>query len=47
MLMGFVIIAPGRNYNPEDGRGSKNPVSREVAMQELLAVVRFPYKTVH
>uniref|UniRef100_A0A803KYW1 DUF1499 domain-containing protein n=1 Tax=Chenopodium quinoa TaxID=63459 RepID=A0A803KYW1_CHEQI len=31
--------APPWNYNPEEGRGSKKPVSREVAMQELLAVI--------
>ncbi|KMT00103.1 hypothetical protein BVRB_1g019270 [Beta vulgaris subsp. vulgaris] len=30
---------PPWNYNPEGGRGSKKPVSREVAMQELLAVI--------
>lgn len=29
-----------RNYNPKEGRGSKKPVSREEAMQELLDVVR-------
>lgn len=28
-----------RNYNPEEGRGSKKPVSREAAMEELLQVV--------
>lgn len=32
--------APPWNYNPEEGRGSKNPVSREVAMQELLEVIK-------
>lgn len=29
-----------RNYNPKEGRGSKKPVSREQAMEELLQVVR-------
>lgn len=32
--------APPWNYNPEEGRGSKMPVSREVAMQELLEVIK-------
>ncbi|XP_027108136.1 uncharacterized protein [Coffea arabica] len=32
--------APPWNYNPEEGRGSMNPVSREVAMQELLEVIK-------
>ncbi|XP_057523448.1 uncharacterized protein LOC130803264 isoform X1 [Amaranthus tricolor] len=32
--------APPWNYNPEGGRGSKNPVSKEVAMQELLEVIK-------
>ncbi|PIN24663.1 hypothetical protein CDL12_02603 [Handroanthus impetiginosus] len=31
--------APPWNYNPEQGRGSKNPVSKEQAMEELLEVV--------
>lgn len=30
-----------RNYNPKDGRGSKKPVSREEAMEELLQVVTY------
>lgn len=29
-----------RNYNPKEGRGSKKPVSREQAMEELLQVVK-------
>ncbi|XP_022145245.1 uncharacterized protein LOC111014741 [Momordica charantia] len=32
--------APPWNYNPEEGRGKKNPVSREVAMQELIQVIK-------
>uniref|UniRef100_A0A5B7BV46 DUF1499 domain-containing protein n=1 Tax=Davidia involucrata TaxID=16924 RepID=A0A5B7BV46_DAVIN len=32
--------APPWNYNPEEGRGSKKPVSREVAMEELLQVIK-------
>lgn len=32
--------APPWNYNPEEGRGSKKPVSREVAIQELLDVIK-------
>ncbi|KAK3033916.1 hypothetical protein RJ639_033551 [Escallonia herrerae] len=32
--------APPWNYNPEEGRGVKNPVSREKAMQELLQVIK-------
>ncbi|CAO2826352.1 unnamed protein product [Amaranthus hypochondriacus] len=32
--------APPWNYNPEGGRGSKNPVSKEVAMKELLEVIK-------
>ncbi|KAL8172228.1 hypothetical protein V2J09_024032 [Rumex salicifolius] len=32
--------APPWNYNPEGGRGSRNPVSKEVAMQELLDVIK-------
>ncbi|KAL4559075.1 hypothetical protein LXL04_031208 [Taraxacum kok-saghyz] len=28
-----------RNYNPNEGRGSKKPVSKEVAMEELLEVI--------
>ncbi|GMH21674.1 hypothetical protein Nepgr_023516 [Nepenthes gracilis] len=31
--------APPWNYNPEGGRGSKNPVSRQEAMEELLQVI--------
>lgn len=31
--------APPWNYNPDRGRGKKNPVSREVAMVELLEVI--------
>lgn len=29
-----------RNYNPEEGRGSEKPVSKEKAMEELLEVVQ-------
>ncbi|KAA8515940.1 hypothetical protein F0562_019119 [Nyssa sinensis] len=32
--------APPWNYNPPEGRGSKKPVSREVAMEELLQVIK-------
>lgn len=32
--------APPWNYNPDGGRGSKDPVSREVAMKELLDVIK-------
>ncbi|KAL2251666.1 uncharacterized protein LOC105173228 [Sesamum indicum] len=32
--------APPWNYNPEEGRGSKKPVSREQAMEELLQVIK-------
>ncbi|KAL9142083.1 hypothetical protein ABFS82_14G145500 [Erythranthe guttata] len=29
-----------RNYNPPEGRGSKKPVSKEQAMEELLQVIK-------
>ncbi|KAL7083306.1 hypothetical protein ACP275_14G153000 [Erythranthe tilingii] len=32
--------APPWNYNPPEGRGSKKPVSKEQAMQELLQVIK-------
>ncbi|KAF8028349.1 hypothetical protein BT93_E1076 [Corymbia citriodora subsp. variegata] len=32
--------APPWNYNPEGGRGRKNPVSREVAKEELIEVIK-------
>ncbi|KAK4397365.1 hypothetical protein Sango_1573100 [Sesamum angolense] len=32
--------SPPWNYNPEEGRGSKKPVSREQAMEELLQVIK-------
>ncbi|KAG8363388.1 hypothetical protein BUALT_Bualt19G0017200 [Buddleja alternifolia] len=32
--------APPWNYNPEEGRGSKKPVSKEQAMEELLQVIK-------
>ncbi|KAL6004808.1 hypothetical protein ACLOJK_005364 [Asimina triloba] len=32
--------APPWNYNPEDGRGRRKPVSREEAMAELLEVIK-------
>ncbi|KAL2460787.1 hypothetical protein Adt_44207 [Abeliophyllum distichum] len=32
--------APPWNYNPEEGRGSKKPVSKEKAMEELLQVIK-------
>ncbi|XP_073147164.1 uncharacterized protein [Henckelia pumila] len=32
--------APPWNYNPEEGRGSKNPASKEQAMKELLDVIK-------
>ncbi|KAI3719233.1 hypothetical protein L6452_20128 [Arctium lappa] len=31
--------APPWNYNPKEGRGSKKPMSKEVAMEELLEVI--------
>ncbi|KAK1364507.1 ATP-dependent DNA helicase 2 subunit KU80-like [Heracleum sosnowskyi] len=36
----YTHYAPPWNYNPEDGRGSKKPVSKEVAMEELLQVIK-------
>ncbi|KVH97121.1 hypothetical protein Ccrd_000775 [Cynara cardunculus var. scolymus] len=33
-----VHYTPPWNYNPKEGRGSKKPVSKEVAMEELLEV---------
>ncbi|XP_076949150.1 uncharacterized protein LOC143621689 [Bidens hawaiensis] len=35
-----VHYVPPWNYNPKEGRGSKNPVSKEVAMEELLEVIK-------
>ncbi|KAI5647357.1 hypothetical protein M9H77_33362 [Catharanthus roseus] len=35
-----IHYAPPWNYNPKEGRGSKKPVSREEAMQELLDVIK-------
>ncbi|KAK6162484.1 hypothetical protein DH2020_002325 [Rehmannia glutinosa] len=32
--------APPWNYNPEEGRGSKKPVAKEQAMEELLQVIK-------
>lgn len=32
-------FVPGWTYNPEDGRGKKNPASQEQAMQELVEVL--------
>lgn len=32
--------APPWNYNPEEGRGSKKPISKETAMEELLQVIK-------
>ncbi|KAF8380427.1 hypothetical protein HHK36_027913 [Tetracentron sinense] len=32
--------APPWNYNPEEGRGRKKPVSRQEAMEELLQVIK-------
>ncbi|KAJ7292326.1 hypothetical protein O6H91_Y285100 [Diphasiastrum complanatum] len=29
-----------RSYNPEDGRGKRNPASKEQAMQELVDVIK-------
>lgn len=41
MIIEFRLIFNfGRNYNPEEGRGKKEPISREVAMQELIQVVK-------
>ncbi|MQL90251.1 hypothetical protein Taro_022837 [Colocasia esculenta] len=36
----FAHYAPPWNYNPQDGRGKKQPVSREEGMEELLQVVK-------
>ncbi|KAJ0682539.1 hypothetical protein HanPI659440_Chr16g0648451 [Helianthus annuus] len=36
----IVHYAPPWNYNPKEGRGSKKPVSKEVAMEELLEVIK-------
>lgn len=36
----YTHYAPPWNYNPEDGRGSKKPVSKEEAMEELLQVIK-------
>ncbi|KAK1424986.1 hypothetical protein QVD17_20328 [Tagetes erecta] len=36
----LVHYAPPWNYNPDEGRGSKKPVSKEVAMEELLEVIK-------
>ncbi|KAI7738120.1 hypothetical protein M8C21_014529 [Ambrosia artemisiifolia] len=36
----IVHYAPPWNYNPQEGRGSKKPVSKEVAMEELLEVIK-------
>nr|GEY63015.1 hypothetical protein [Tanacetum cinerariifolium] len=35
-----VHYAPPWNYNPNEGRGSKKPVTKEVAMEELLEVIK-------
>ncbi|KAM7472110.1 hypothetical protein LguiA_010293 [Lonicera macranthoides] len=35
----LVHYAPPWNYNPEEGRGRKKPVSKEVAMEELVKVI--------
>ncbi|KAL8268381.1 hypothetical protein R6Q59_002179 [Mikania micrantha] len=35
-----VHYAPPWNYNPIEGRGGKKPVSKEVAMEELLEVIK-------
>lgn len=41
MIIRFHLIFNfGRDYNPEEGRGKKDPISREVAMQELIQVVK-------
>lgn len=36
----LVHYAPPWNYNPEQGRGTKQPVSQQVAMEELLQVIK-------
>ncbi|GJV08486.1 hypothetical protein Tco_1346142 [Tanacetum coccineum] len=36
----IVHYAPPWNYNPSEGRGSKQPVTKEVTMEELLEVVK-------
>ncbi|KAI3796651.1 hypothetical protein L1987_39330 [Smallanthus sonchifolius] len=36
----LVHYVPPWNYNPKEGRGSKKPVSKEVAMEELLEVIK-------
>lgn len=41
MIIKFHLIFNfGRDYNPGEGRGKKDPISREVAMQELIQVVK-------
>ncbi|KAF9615355.1 hypothetical protein IFM89_023006 [Coptis chinensis] len=35
-----IHYAPPWNYNPEDGRGKKKPVSKEEAMDELLQAIK-------
>jgi hypothetical protein len=39
MKMSYLSLASFRTYNPEDGRGRKNPASKEKAMAELLETV--------
>eukprot|EP00262_Sarcandra_glabra_P015390 TRINITY_DN473_c0_g1_i2.p2 TRINITY_DN473_c0_g1~~TRINITY_DN473_c0_g1_i2.p2 ORF type:complete len:204 (+),score=32.42 TRINITY_DN473_c0_g1_i2:39-650(+) len=39
-LSDLTHYAPPWNYNPEDGRGKKKPVSREEALAELLQVIK-------
>ncbi|KAL4585872.1 hypothetical protein LXL04_010499 [Taraxacum kok-saghyz] len=36
----LIHYAPPWNYNSNEGRGSKKPVSKEVAMEELLDVIK-------
>jgi uncharacterized protein (DUF1499 family) len=40
MKMSFLSLASFRTYNPEDGRGRKNPASKEKAMAELLETIQ-------
>ncbi|KAL8119190.1 uncharacterized protein LOC141724163 [Apium graveolens] len=39
-MSNYTHYAPPWNYNPEEGRGSKNPVSEAAAMEELLQVIK-------
>jgi hypothetical protein len=38
-----VFVACTRTYNPKDGRGRKNPASKDKAMAELIDVVSLSF----